>query len=99
MNLETMLLELNLEEQIKTPSNKYCRNKKFREKYYKHMYETYDGWNGHPWHNPLKVVPKIYKIKQKEAERKVRRQVVGEENFMMRGCGYHKVYEWRWEVG
>lgn len=35
---------------------------------------------------------------RKKAERKVRRTPVGQENFALRGCGYHKVYEWSWDM-
>lgn len=41
------------------------------------------------------------KIKQslkKKAKKKVRYAPIGEETFSLKGCGYHKVYEWTWDM-
>lgn len=80
--LDTEVYEVKTKEKNKLSRHKI--NKKFKEK---------DRKGSVSWkERELKA------CLRKKAERKVRRTPVGKENFALKGCGYHKVYEWSWDM-
>ncbi len=93
-DLEYRSLEPQLKKNTKS-RNRYATNNKFRQKQYKRK----EGYDCNPWkrfetHDSLI----LKRSARKWAERWVRRQPVGQETFLLKGCGYHRVYEWKWEV-
>lgn len=88
-SIEEALLALDNEEyevknNRKNKLNKHKINKKFKDK---------DRKKAITWRER-----ELKACLRKKAERKVRRTPVGEEDFSLKGCGYHKVYEWSWDM-
>lgn len=68
----------------KNKLNRHKINKKFKQKDRQHDKCNY----GHR---------KLKESLKRKAKKKVRYARIGEEEFALKGCSYHKIYEWRWD--
>lgn len=82
MDLENESYEVKTKEKNKL--NRHRINKKFKNRDRKHKCNYGKR--------------KLKECLKHKAEKKVRNTPIGEEDFSLRGSGYHKVYEWTWDL-